>query len=240
MANSRVTTNSALTFDRRQHMTTNKFGNHFVISGEYAVHPMHAFRGGTLRSTKSVPTLAVSSHMNDPCPIHGNNGLMMSTCAPQAHHFFPSIANQTLNFRRFGSYTDIRDPRIPINANGLPFLTPIPEHKQSCALMPVYYSQPQQALPALPAPNSIPMHLIPSKPRSMVFPAYAEPLSFRNAFKMASPVSPVPSHRTIKMTNNYGNKNEICCRGHLIVLWVILGVVTVGVISGIILAVTMN
>jgi hypothetical protein len=31
-----------------------------------------------------------------------------------------------------------------------------------------------------------------------------------------------------------------CCKGHLIVLWIILGVVTLGVISGIVLGVTMN
>lgn len=31
-----------------------------------------------------------------------------------------------------------------------------------------------------------------------------------------------------------------CCKGHLIVLWIILAVVTLGVISGIVLGVTMN
>ena len=212
---------------------------------------MHAFRSGTLRSTKSVPALAMSSSINgDSCPVHGNghshsNGqtILMQSCPPHPHHYLPSLTNQTLNFRRFGSFTDIRDPRLAMNGNGLSFLTPIPEHKQSCGLMPVYYSQPPTALPALPPPNSIPLHLMAPKgtTRSMVFPAYAEPLPFRNHFKLSSPVSPVPSHQTIKMNNNYGTISEdICCRGHLIVLWVILGVVTVGVISGIILAVTMN
>lgn len=39
--------------------------------------------------------------------------------------------------------------------------------------------------------------------------------------------------------NDYYNE-AVCCKGHLIVLWVILAVVTVGVISGIILGITMN
>ena len=220
-----------------------------LVTSDYAMHPMYALRSGTLRSTKSVPTLAIAP-MSDGCPVHGGNHANGLLVPNHSHHsFYTPMPSQTLNFRRFGSFTDIRDTRIPINGNGMPFLAPIPEHKQ-CGLMPIFYSQtqpslpPMQALPGLPAlgaPNSIPMHLMPkAATRSMVFPAYSEPISFRN-FKMSSPVSPVPSHQTIKMSPNYATKSEdMCCRGHLIVLWVILGVVTVGVISGIILAVTIN
>lgn len=251
--NSRVTNSSALTVDRRHQM--NKFGNHVLVTNDYSLHPLHAFRSGTLRSTKSVPTLAISP-VTDSCPVHGGHGGHLSHAngllvPNHSHHsFYGPMPSQTLNFRRFGSFTDIRDTRIPINGNGLPFLAPIPEHKQ-CGLMPLFYSQPKPSLPALPqlpalpAPNGIPMHLMQSKPgtmvsRPMVFPAYSEPVSFRN-FKVSSPVSPVPSHQTIKLSANYHPTSEdMCCRGHLIVLWVILGVVTVGVISGIILAVTIN
>ncbi|CAG2101720.1 unnamed protein product [Medioppia subpectinata] len=248
--NSRVTTSSAMTVDNRrpQHMIANKYGNHMMsamISGEYSV-PMHTFRNGTLRSTKSVPALAMATTMGgDSCPVHGlgghSNGLLMHAC----HPYYPSIPTQTLNFRRFGSISDMRETRLPIISNGLSYLAPIPENKQTCALMPVYYSQSQSPLSALPAPNNnIPLQLMQQKAhpmhttRPMIFPAYAEPLPFRSPFKVSSPV---PSHHTIKMGDNYGNNSDdICCRGHLIVLWIILGIVTVGVISGIILAVTLN
>jgi hypothetical protein len=231
---SRVTGNSSYTIDRRQQ---NHFSNQFMgtmISGEYSV-PSHGFRTGTLRSTKSVPALTLSSRLDrDPCPVHGN-GLLMHAC----HPCYPSVsASQTLNLRRFGSIADIRDPRM--HSNTIPFLAPIPENKQSCGLMPIYFSQPVTPISSTLPTNNIPLHLLPPKlqTRPIIFPAYSEPLPFRNPFKVSSPV---PSTQTVKMANNYEiNSDDVCCKGHLIVLWIILGVVTVGVISGIILAVTMN
>lgn len=70
--------------------------------------------------------------------------------------------------------------------------------------------------------------------RPMVIPAGAEPLPMRDPFKLRTP----PPHFVAKLDEDDYTMDQVCCKGHLIVLWIILGVVTVGVILGIILGVT--
>lgn len=58
----------------------------------------------------------------------------------------------------------------------------------------------------------------------------------RDPFKMTM----VPKHHHHSKSRQVMYEEAVCCKGHLIVLWIILGVVTLGVISGIILSVTMS
>lgn len=82
-------------------------------------------------------------------------------------------------------------------------------------------------------------------PQPMFYPAFSDNHSIhltRDPFtgKVASPVPSTLAKLDPSTSDEYQQVDDVCCRGHLIVLWIILGVVTVGVISGIILAVTMN
>lgn len=69
------------------------------------------------------------------------------------------------------------------------------------------------------------------RPRPLVVPAGAEPLPVRDPFRRP------PGYPPSKMAED-PDYDKVCCKGHLIVLWIILGVVTVGVILGIVLGVT--
>ena len=186
--------------------------NGTLLSGEYAAgcHGGRGLRTGTLRSTKSVPALAMATWDGEPCPIHGNG-------FPQCYPCLAQMVPPPNPMRRFGSVMDVRNDK-----------------KFSGGLMPVFCGPPQLSPPMSPMPPpSIPLQMIASKynQRSMVFPAFSE----RDPFKISSPV---PSSH--KFVNHSDYEDDVCCKGHLVVLWIILGVVTVGVISGIILAVTMN
>lgn len=80
-----------------------------------------------------------------------------------------------------------------------------------------------------------PPHLMPPmmRPRPYVYPA--EPLPTRDPYRSKTPVLQAP-----KMEQDYYSVDQVCCKGHLIVLWIILAVVTIGVILGIILGVTVT
>jgi hypothetical protein len=114
------------------------------------------------------------------------------------------------------------------------------EKKYAGSVMPIY-GPPRVS----PLPPNLPLQYCSPKMhqqqlqhplRPLVFQTYAEPMSLRDPYK----VSPLPSNGKFLNTNNDELEDDICCRGHLVVLWIILGVITVGVISGIILAATIN
>lgn len=71
--------------------------------------------------------------------------------------------------------------------------------------------------------------------RPVMMTSYGETMA-RDHFKHATPA---PSAHKLKSRPDVYDET-VCCKGHLIVLWIILGVVTLGVISGIVLGVTMN
>lgn len=89
--------------------------------------------------------------------------------------------------------------------------------------------------PMGPPPFLPPPHLMPPmmRPRPYVYPA--EPLPTRDPYRSKTPVLQPP-----KMEQDYYSVDQVCCKGHLIVLWIILAVVTIGVILGIILGVTVT
>lgn len=74
------------------------------------------------------------------------------------------------------------------------------------------------------------------RPRPFVFPA-GEPLPVRDPYKMRTPPASGYAGSTKVADDAYG-VDQVCCKGHLIVLWIILAVVTVGVVLGIVLGVT--
>ncbi|GFQ77927.1 uncharacterized protein TNCT_247031 [Trichonephila clavata] len=178
---------------------------------------------GTLRSTRSVPALAFAAAMEgpDPCPIHGGNHGPM---------------------RRHGSLFDIRSPPLggPLSLAGLDKKNfygskhslinghPPPPHFQFHPEMPQY----------------LPPHMINPmmrQPHHLGMPVIMEPIPLRDPFNksMTFQRNGVNGYPTKEPIDPY-SVEQVCCKGHLIVLWIILGVVTVGVILGIIMGVTIT
>lgn len=197
-----------------------------------AAHPkhwpgQHDFRG-TLRSTRSVPALALATWDGEPCPVHGHGHFY-----PPHHGGQPPATPQQglpatqASMRRFGSMFDVR-----------PGFYPPLERKSLHGSVSVLNVPPPGGPPPLPMgppPFLPPPHLMPPmmRPRPYVFPA--EPLPTRDPFRSKTPVLQPP-----KMEQDYYSVDQVCCKGHLVVLWIILAVVTIGVILGIILGVTVT
>ncbi|RWS25798.1 hypothetical protein B4U80_04346 [Leptotrombidium deliense] len=182
--------------------------------------PMNVYRTGTLRSSRSVPGFmmsAVNTWDGEPCPVHGSgphspvHGITMS----------PLPVPPPVTMKRFSSVADVRSISGG-NNNFFPLMTIIP-----------------------PIPGDgkhIGNQLVPTAQRPFFVPAFSEQMPVRENFKVSSPIpsihAPVIASK-MKHVESYPNE-DVCCKGHLIVLWIILGVVTIGVISGIILGVTVN
>ncbi|UYV67478.1 hypothetical protein LAZ67_5000837 [Cordylochernes scorpioides] len=151
----------------------------------------HPRGGGTLRSSRSVPALAMATWDGEPCPVHGGRG------PPSPRH-------------HCGSVMDFMPPHRtlkPYHHGSLPLLAPPPPPSMT------------------PYP---PPHLLPPffRPRPYVIPAAFEPLPVRDPFKARTPL---PHHHYAHSYKGYEEEDDsLCCKGHLIVLWIILGVVTCG------------
>ncbi|XP_015928868.1 uncharacterized protein [Parasteatoda tepidariorum] len=175
---------------------------------------------GTLRSTRSVPALAFAAAMEtaEPCPIHGGD------LAPSS-------------MRRHGSLFDIRSPPI----GGMPMLDNKRLYGSKHSLVG---SPPQQFTFHPEIPQYLPPHMMnPMMRHHMGMPVIMEPLSLRDRDqfnkRMAFPPNGPKGYPTKEPIDPY-SVEQVCCKGHLIVLWIILGVVTVGVILGIIMGVTIT
>lgn len=187
-------------------------------------HP-HLAPLGTLRSAKSVPALAYPG-MDDHspggpgCPVHGGQ---------VTHQFvYPhsDIHTATL-MRRVGSVVDLRSlPPPPTHT--LPLMPHPHPHPHTYSVVnfdtgkkATAYRMGQLPLPPLPGI------------------AYHGPTALMMPPGLTSTGKTLPGHGTKSIRDVY-IEEATCCKGHLIVLWIILTVVTLGVISGIVLAVTMN
>lgn len=192
--------------------------------------------GGTLRSTRSVPALALATWDGEPCPVHGHGPHFYPT---QGH---PAVVSAAQPMRRFGSVFDVRTLPYPP-----PPMTPVPTtmdkksiHGSMSALGPLPMGPPPVGPPFVGPPHmGPPYHLPPPammppmmRPRPLVFPA-TEPLPTRDPFRSQAKFQGRPSEDDYSV-------DQVCCRGHLVVLWIILAVVTIGVILGIILGVTIT
>lgn len=193
-------------------------------------HPM--MMNGTLRSTKSVPALAM---IPPNCPVHGGNG----------HHGFnhqpiyaphPGMMPPPNGLRRVGSLVDIRSMH-PNGSYTLVNYKPgknkklknLPPHLQLDGPPPQMFSVPPPMMMTNFSPNGHPDHF-----------QLQPPLPPPPQFKLMGPSLPTAKMMIRGEHHEQPSDETVCCKGHLIVLWIILGVVTLGVISGIVLGVTMN
>ncbi|KAL1420448.1 hypothetical protein MTO96_024272 [Rhipicephalus appendiculatus] len=207
----------------------------------------HDFRG-TLRSTRSVPALALATWDGEPCPVHGHgppafyppaHGHPPPPATPQQGMHPPPPMSAQATMRRFGSMFDVRPGFYPLTAldrksmHGSMSVLNVPPAPLPPVLPPG--GRPPLCPPMGPPPFLPPPHLMPPmmRPRPYVYPA--EPLPTRDPYRSKTPVLQQP-----KMEQDYYSVDQVCCKGHLIVLWIILAVVTIGVILGIILGVTVT
>lgn len=190
-------------------------------------HPM--MMNGTLRSTKSVPALAM---MPPNCPVHGGNGYGHQPIYGPPPGMFPPRNG----LRRVGSLVDIRSMHPNGSFTLLNYKTGknkklknLPPHLQLDGPPPQMFQVPPPMMMSNFSPDGIP-HLD-------HFQLQPPP----QHFKLMPPSLP-SAKMMIRGDHHHDSSRDetVCCKGHLIVLWIILGVVTLGVISGIVLAVTMN
>lgn len=209
--------------DRQRHGYHREGNSQFMAASLASAgdsYPTGHFRGGgTLRSTRSVPALALATWDGEPCPVHGH-GIPLYPGPP---------GSGTL--RRHGSMFDMRSayppPHPAFLMNHMPPPPPMMDKKSFHGSLQMLAGGPHQ----------IPSHLLPPmmRPRPFVIPAGAEPLPMRDPYKMRTPP---PSGYAPSKTEDPYSVDQVCCKGHLIVLWIILAVVTIGVILGIVLGVT--
>lgn len=219
-------------------------------------HP-HLAPFNTLKSAKSVPAIAYpgmddQSTVGPACPVHHHHGEPLplqashlpfvyahpppsslhpasaAAAAAASHH--PSTAHSDIHtatlMRRVGSVVDLRS----LAPSGIHTL---PHSAHPTAYSVVNFDTGKKSyrhfaqLPLPPLTHGITVHPHhPHHPQSLMMQAT---LNRANSKRLSSK----------QMEDIYVDDNE-CCKGHLIVLWIILTVVTLGVISGIVLAVTMN
>jgi len=208
--------------------------HHHPFENPYGTYAPPGITMGTLRSTKSVPALAYHSMTDDGgpgCPVHG--GPPSQPPPPTAYSVIhgpiyaplphinghrtvgPSFMDHVVRSGGPGTYSVVNF----VQGQG----PPLPEKKYSMGGLPLPTIPPPQAIPVGPPPPDAIMTISASRP----------------------PMQPPPT--TILVSRGSGPPGKVayyedtsCCKGHLIVLWIILSVVTLGVISGIILGVTMN
>ncbi|XP_067132961.1 uncharacterized protein [Centruroides vittatus] len=178
------------------------------------------YRNTTLRSTRSVPALNL---MSESCPVHSQ---------------LPHPPGD--NLRRYGSMYDMRAPPYYPDENDM---------AQNLEKKSFHGSMP--SIPRFPHhhPPHLPPHFVPPMPRPynpyLYHPMGADPFSYRMFPPVLNSKDPndykifMPGFIPKNMSDPY-SMDQVCCKGHLIVLWVILGVVTIGVILGIVLGVMLT
>ncbi|KAI1285168.1 hypothetical protein HDE_11939 [Halotydeus destructor] len=190
-----------------------------VSYGPSAYHHHHGLTNGTLRSSRSVPALNVAAGYDTAdCPMHGQG-------TPGAFHSMGPVYNggHEAAFRRFGSMVDMRS--LPqTGPAGQPFnysmVNYMPDKKFN------QYSN-------YPGIMTLPRQPVFHRPMAQ----YVDMSGHREAYKMMATQA---GHSKLLNKQHFMYEETNCCRGHLIVLWIILAVVLVGVVSGIVLAVTMS
>ena len=214
----------AISSDRRSVMSrASRTGSqmpshHLVPYDAYGPHP--GITMGTLRSTKSVPSLAIHSHHDvNGCPVHGGPHPGGYSVIHGPVYSPGDMSNLPPRPRTAaGSIIDVRT-LVPPTPGSYSVVNFAPEKK----LYPM-------SLPLPPAPMSV-MQTGTLYRQSAPHPAIIT----------VNPQTALPTKLTLQhhpLSAYY--EDASCCKGHLIVLWIILGVVTIGVISGIVLGVTMN
>ncbi|OQR71701.1 hypothetical protein BIW11_10838 [Tropilaelaps mercedesae] len=186
---------------------------------------------GTLRSSRSVPTLTVTTWDGEPCPLHGEGwglrGGGGGTPVPLSR--FAS----TLNVNALGPATVMRPSTRSIVVPPTPF--PLSPPTTAHFLSP----PPQHHHPHIgpPPPSFIPMRMrynLADLHRGTLFP-----LGPRGLLGPLGPLGP-PLPFEYKAAHQFFDEepDEPVCRGQLIVLWLIVIIITTGIILGIVLSLT--
>ena len=222
------------------------------------------------RSFPGLVMAQVGTFDGEPCPVHGSNHhlhpgpypppppptasltmnprhLSMASHHPIVNPYehaasssllaHPVHSQPMLTVKRFNSLSDLRRPSLqpliayPVNGSALGLGPP------QGAPTPSNYDCSGKSLGnKLPLPtyvgtmfrnNNGSTSFVPSG-ASMMIPGHGP-----------APIEAIKSHLA-NQANPLIYDDTVCCKGHLIVLWIILTVVTIGVISGIILGVTAN
>ncbi|XP_074593006.1 uncharacterized protein LOC141848815 [Brevipalpus obovatus] len=240
----------------QHHVVSNRVGNVGGGGGggggggsivSYAPEPMRAYRTATLRSTYSVPGLVmgpVSTWDGEPCPVHhhgnGNgrssNPQMESTpsvmTAPvtighyhHPHHMISPPPNSMIaTAKRFNSMSDLHRPPVHhgmMNGTGQ---------------IISYASETPKSLEAkLPLPHYV---------GTMIRAANGPVRPLTGPILVPTPLANLKNHVVSinkLMPEALAYESEaVCCKGQVIVVWLIIGVLTIGVIAGIILTVIAN
>jgi len=190
--------------------------------------PMMMPGTGSIRSVQSVPMLNPHSHTWDgePCPVHhhhpmvplaalygmGGGGVGYAPSMSLAYSVPPSVISGATTVRRARSVAELSQPGAP---PGIPYAhadTLEHEHRRSMHASMASLGHSQMRRPVghrmVMAENGAPSNL-----------------PIRQEQKK---VSPIPS-------KDGKEKGLGCCSGHFVVIWIILGIVTFGVLLGIVL-----
>ena len=172
--------------------------------------PIHGHSNHTLEPISSLVTQPLTF-----CPIQ----TIPSSMTPMPHQFstLPSPSSY-VPIKRFNSTSDVRRfsviTMVGYNGDGVKSIsTKLP--------LPTYIN-------GLATPVPVPIY---------TRPVMIEPTL--DTFKRNNNCQIIVPESKMEKLNVY-QPDTVCCKGHFIVLWIILGVVTIGVIAGIILGITAN
>jgi len=186
---------------------------------------------GSIRSVQSVPMLSHHTWDGEPCPVHHNHGPMvplaalygMPGYAPSmslAYSVPPSVISGATTVRRARSVAELSQPGGPPHH---------PHHPHHHYPGPEHMDLDRRSIHASMA--SLGHSQVGHRGHRMVMAENGAPskLPMREPKK----ASPVPSKDEKK-------RGLGCCSGHFVVMWIILGIVTFGVLLGIVLKFTVS
>lgn len=231
------------------------------IMGPIAPPQLLMAPNGSIRSVQSVPMLATAAAAppmsqtwdGEPCPVHhqhaqpmplaalyGMGGGPMGAISMGPSSVPPSIISGATTVRRARSIAEISNSGLPyhpmLSAPGTPHI----DSKSFHGSMHI----PHQMAYSMRGPHSAP------HPR-MVFGENGAPshLPMRRESKSRQ-MSPLPPKDGMANGTGYnaggmggGNEKDAslaCCSGHFVVIWIILGIITFGILLGIVLKFTVT
>ena len=197
----------------------------------------------------------------DSCPVHGSNAINpltanhnSSTSAIHQNQLLPATqisnnrSSSILNMRKFASDANLHLSNRPAvnylqtaNSQLMPVFT-VANHNLST---PIKTNQIQAAIrnPTINdaklamTTNLLPLPIHPST-------IYTQPIQIARPPVLIPTFTTEPNFAIAKHNKDQlinivnSNQADACCKGHLIVLWIILAIVIVGIVSGIILGLT--
>lgn len=178
-------------------------------------------------------------HHHHPHPHHPTSASLL------AH---PVHNQQMLTVKRFNSLSDLRRPSLPPliaypgNSSAIGLGPPVPQPgalaTQGASNIAQYECFSKSLANKLPMPTYVGTMFHNNNGSTSFVPSGAQIMIPGHG---SAPIEAIKSHlASANQVDSLIYDDSVCCKGHLIVLWIILTVVTIGVISGIILGVTAN